>query len=70
MKSIPLVSALFGISLISFSAWADVDVLLQRGEEIYTQPASCGTCHGLQGEGGVGPTLSHGPTPYDVDEQF
>lgn len=56
--------------LQSTLASAEVDQLVARGEELFTQPASCITCHGANIEGGVGPTLVHGPTPYDIDEQF
>ena len=70
MKRFSLVSTVLAACAISLVVHADVDELLQRGEEIYTTPSSCITCHGAEGEGGIGPTLAHGPTPYDVDEQF
>ena len=58
------------LSVQSARVAADVEQLVARGEDLFTQPASCITCHGANIEGGIGPTLVHGPTPYDIDEQF
>ena len=47
----------------------DLDALSARGEELFTARVSCWVCHGDNAEGGVGPTLHHGPTPLDIQEQ-
>ncbi|MBT6530808.1 MAG: hypothetical protein HOK99_07835, partial [Betaproteobacteria bacterium] len=48
----------------------DLDALSARGEELFTARVSCWVCHGDNAEGGVGPTLHHGPTPLDIQEQL
>jgi len=67
-------------SLLIFSAFAflastsqaqeGVAGLSERGKELYFQRVSCWVCHGDNAEGGIGPTLQHGPTPMDIQEQL
>jgi DNA-binding beta-propeller fold protein YncE/mono/diheme cytochrome c family protein len=48
----------------------DIASLAERGREIFHAPASCATCHGMQGEGLVGPSIQYGPTPFDIHYQL
>ena len=52
------------------SGEVDLDALSARGEELFTARVSCWVCHGDNADGGVGPTLHHGPTPLDIQEQL
>ena len=47
-----------------------VDPLVERGEELFNQNASCWVCHGRQAEGLIGPALTYGPTPAQIFEQI
>jgi len=44
--------------------------LADRGKALYFERVSCWVCHGDTAEGVVGPTLQHGPTPMDIQEQL
>jgi mono/diheme cytochrome c family protein len=48
----------------------DPATLAERGKALYFERVSCWVCHGDNAEGGVGPTLQHGPTPMDIQEQL
>jgi len=48
----------------------DPATLSERGKALYFERVSCWVCHGDNAEGGVGPTLQHGPTPMDIQEQL
>ena len=52
------------------SAQDNIEELSARGKEIFNTPASCATCHNERGTGGVGPSLTYGPTPYDIHYQL
>ena len=51
-------------------AQGELAELAARGEAIYTRPDACTLCHGASLEGGVGPVLDYGPTPYDISYQL
>lgn len=51
-------------------AQEDPAELAERGKALYFERVSCWVCHGDSAEGGVGPTLQHGPTPMDIQEQL
>ena len=48
----------------------DPATLAAHGKALYFERVSCWVCHGDNAEGGVGPTLQHGPTPMDIQEQL
>jgi hypothetical protein len=48
----------------------DPSTMVERGKALYFERVSCWVCHGDNAEGGVGPTLQHGPTPMDIQEQL
>lgn len=44
---------------------------VKRGEQLYNMPGSCITCHGDDGKSGtIGPTLQHGPSPFEIGYQL
>jgi len=47
-----------------------VDLMVERGGELYNENASCWVCHGRQAEGLIGPALTYGPTPAQIFEQI
>ena len=51
-------------------AQEDLAALSERGRALYFERVSCWVCHGDDAEGRVGPTLQHGPTPMDIQEQL
>jgi len=51
-------------------AQEDLAALSERGRVLYFERVSCWVCHGDDAEGRVGPTLQHGPTPMDIQEQL
>lgn len=51
-------------------AQEDLDPLVERGDELFNQNASCWVCHGRQAEGLIGPSLTYGPTPAQILEQI
>jgi DNA-binding beta-propeller fold protein YncE len=62
-----LTCLLFGNAAL---AQDDPATLAERGKVLYFERVSCWVCHGDNAEGGVGPTLQHGPTPMDIQEQL
>ncbi|MFL2547086.1 MAG: hypothetical protein ACJ0SL_06955 [Candidatus Rariloculaceae bacterium] len=60
------------LSLISGGAIAqdDLAALSERGRDLYFERVSCWVCHGEDAAGLIGPTLQHGPTPMDIQEQL
>ena len=44
--------------------------LAARGEALFFERVSCWICHGENAEGLIGPSLLHGPTPMDIQEQL
>jgi len=44
--------------------------LTARGQELFFERVSCWICHGENADGLIGPTLLHGPTPMDIQEQL
>jgi len=44
--------------------------LSAKGKELYFERVSCWVCHGDNAEGRVGPTLQHGPSPVEIQEQL
>ena len=67
------------ITLFTLNAVAESDApgptkgpagLIKRGEQLYKTPGSCITCHGEKGEGGIGPSIQDGPSPFDIGYQF
>ena len=48
----------------------DIEALSERGKALYFERISCWVCHGDMAEGRVGPSLQHGQTPMDIQEQL
>ena len=69
MRSAPLLLTFLLMGNIA-SAQDDPATLAERGKALYFERVSCWVCHGDNAEGGVGPTLQHGPTPMDIQEQL
>jgi len=69
MRSVPLILTclLMGNAAL---AQDDPSIIAERGKALYFERVSCWVCHGDNAEGGVGPTLQHGPTPMDIQEQL
>ncbi len=66
---------LFALGVVLFSASAsyaqeNLAELGERGKELYFERVSCWVCHGDNAEGRIGPSLQHGPTPMDIQEQL
>ena len=49
---------------------SDVDGVLSRGRELYVGSGACADCHGDIGEGIDAPSLTFGPTAYDIYYQL
>jgi DNA-binding beta-propeller fold protein YncE/mono/diheme cytochrome c family protein len=49
---------------------SDTDALLARGRTLYQTTGECWDCHGTSGEGGDAPSLTHGPSAYDIHYQL
>ena len=47
-----------------------ISELSAKGKELYFERVSCWVCHGDDAEGRVGPTLQHGPSPLEMQEQL
>ncbi len=48
-----------------------IEQLIERGREIYFEDGMCVSCHGFEGEGAIGPSLSNMPrNPLDVSIAF
>ena len=58
------------LSVAGTHAQDDIAVLSERGRALYFERVSCWVCHGDMAEGRVGPSLQHGPTPMDIQEQL
>lgn len=65
-----LVACLAALFAGTSQAQDDIDALSERGRALYFERVSCWVCHGDDAEGRVGPTLRHGPTPMDIQEQL
>ncbi len=49
----------------------DLDAALERGQELYDEVGICSACHGMEGEGGIGPALNiDAAMPTDVMYQL
>jgi len=48
----------------------DIDATLARGDELYHGVGGCADCHGDNGGGIDGPSLTYGPTAYDIHYQL
>ena len=59
-----------GNALAAEALETSIDDLVQRGEQLFHQNISCKLCHGDNGEGRIGPSLLHGPTPSEIYEQL
>ena len=51
-------------------AQANLDMVVEHGESLYHQQASCWVCHGKEATGLIGPSLLYGPTPAQILEQL
>ena len=51
-------------------AQESISELSAKGKELYFERVSCWVCHGDDAEGRVGPTLQHGPSPLEIQEQL
>ena len=51
-------------------AQENIDALTEQGRELFFERVSCWVCHGEDASGLVGPTLRHGPTPVEIQEQL
>lgn len=49
---------------------SDIDTTLARGAELYNGVGGCADCHGDNGRGIDGPSLTYGPTAYDIHYQL
>ena len=49
---------------------SDPDAVLARGRELYFGSGACADCHGENGEGIDAPSLTFGPTAYDIYYQL
>jgi len=65
-----LIFCLLWISVATSQAQDEIAALSDRGQALYFERVSCWVCHGDDAEGRVGPTLQHGPTPMDIQEQL
>jgi hypothetical protein len=61
---------LSGFSAAALQAQDDIAALAEAGEALFFERVSCWVCHGEDASGLVGPTLRHGPTPLDIQEQL
>lgn len=66
-----LVAGMLPGSQVAFAAEPEeLAPLLERGQALFSEPASCWVCHGEMAEGRIGPSLEFGPTPFDIHFQF
>ena len=72
MVCIRLSLAFVIFSVFSHIAFAQLseEELLARGEALYFEQVSCWVCHGDDGSGRVGPSITYGPTPAQIQEQL
>ena len=68
----PWIAAAVLLGLISgpVAAQVDLDFMVEQGEAIFNHDVGCWVCHSKTGEGLVGPSLLHGPTPAEIFEQL
>jgi hypothetical protein len=66
-SSLLLVLPLFASGLRAQEAIAE---LTAQGRDLFFERVSCWVCHGEDASGLVGPTLRHGPTPVEIQEQL
>ncbi len=73
----PFRSAVLTVSLVAggmvsgIAAGQDaIDVLVERGQELFDADIGCWVCHAQTGTGLVGPSLHFGPTPVDIFDQL
>jgi DNA-binding beta-propeller fold protein YncE len=67
-----LKSFLLASSLLASTSYAQVNsqAYVERGKELYNQPASCAVCHRQDGTGLIGPDITYGPTAAQILEQM
>ena len=65
-----LILCLSWFPVATLQAQDEIAALSDRGQALYFERVSCWVCHGDDAEGRVGPTLQHGPTPMDIQEQL
>ena len=72
MRTLPKVLISVGSAIFSIAASGQdsVDVLVERGQELFHADIGCWVCHAATGEGLVGPSLHFGPTPVDIFDQL
>ncbi len=72
MRTLPKVLISVGSAMFSIAASGQdsVDVLVERGQELFHADIGCWVCHAATGEGLVGPSLHFGPTPVDIFDQL
>jgi mono/diheme cytochrome c family protein len=60
------------LALFSTSAFAQdsLETLLAAGEALYHHAIGCWTCHGVNAEGLVAPSLRFGPSPVEIFDEF
>ena len=61
---------LFSNTVFAQDGTTDLEAMGVKGKELYFERVSCWVCHSDDASGGVGPTLLHGPTPLDIQEQL
>lgn len=54
----------------TLQAQDNIAELSAKGKDLYFERVSCWVCHGDNAEGRVGPTLQHGPSPIEIQEQL
>ena len=71
MSHIRLLLSFLTVALFTTPVLAqDLDVMVERGQELYDSDVGCWVCHSDTGEGLVGPSLHFGPTPADIFDQL
>lgn len=58
------------VTTVNAQAQEDLTALSERGKTFYFERVSCWVCHGDDAEGRIGPSLQHGPTPVEIQEQL
>ncbi len=72
MKHLPrvAVSGCFALFSVAASGQESLDVLVERGQELFNADIGCQVCHADTGAGLIGPSLHFGPTPVDIFDQL
>ncbi len=72
MKHLPRVpvSVCFALFSVAASGQESLDVLVERGQELFDADIGCQVCHADTGAGLIGPSLHFGPTPVDIFDQL